>query len=121
MKKQLGTWLGTQHKNCNPENRKCIMKEDDIYQLWKDFVLSSNFSVYFPSEKKWYSDFVPYAQTADDGSNSGKIFIGFAFHIYAIPGSHYHFKFLRIDDPVALSSQFFYLNVYLVILYFHLI
>ena len=43
---------------------------------------------------------------ANDGSSTSKLYIGFAFHIYALPGTHYHFKFLMIDNPVTLSSGF---------------
>ena len=43
--KQLKRWIVTQVMSFEP--RDYIMKEDDIYQLWKDFIYSDEFKKYF--------------------------------------------------------------------------
>ncbi len=43
--KQLGVWFATQVNNYN--YKKNIMKEDDIYQSWTDFINDDKYKIYF--------------------------------------------------------------------------
>ena len=45
----LGIWLGTQKQNF--KNKKKIMKNDEIYNIWEQFTTSDKYKQYFLSNK----------------------------------------------------------------------
>lgn len=48
----LKYWIGTQHKTFI--TRTSIMQEDDIYQIWKDFIIDKKYEKYFQDRNsKW--------------------------------------------------------------------
>ena len=50
----LGIWLSTQVNNS--KQRKQIMKDDDIYKAWTEFITSDIYNKYFLSNKDdWYN------------------------------------------------------------------
>jgi superfamily II DNA or RNA helicase len=52
-------WLSGQIRYSKPDNRKHIMKDDHIFQLWKDFILSPEFAQYFPAQQSLYAQEEP--------------------------------------------------------------
>ena len=67
LEKSFGVWLSTQLQNSNPSNRKQRMKEDDIFQLWKEFIMSPDFCQYFPLQQSLYAN--AYTDTSLDDTN----------------------------------------------------
>ena len=54
--KKLTEWLGTQSKNYNKKEN--IMKTEEIYNKWTEFITSEKYKKYFMSnEEKWFYNF----------------------------------------------------------------
>jgi hypothetical protein len=45
--KKLAKWLSAQISNSKPKSRKQIMKDDEIYKLWNDFITDEKYNKYF--------------------------------------------------------------------------
>ena len=53
--KTLGTWIGTQKKNYDPDISKCKerMKNQEIHDLWKEFIHDERFKKYIDLNENW--------------------------------------------------------------------
>ena len=50
--KYINEWIGRQQ--INYKNKDCLMKNEEIYNLWKEFIKDSKFSKYFlTNEEEW--------------------------------------------------------------------
>ena len=54
MTRQLGKWI--EHQATNYKNKKGIMKNDDIYNLWTNFINDNKYKKYFMSNEKVWKD-----------------------------------------------------------------
>ena len=62
---QLGSWVGKAIKNY--QNKKRIMKNEEIYNCWTEFMNNPNYNIYFKSKNEiWYDHLAELKQFIDN-------------------------------------------------------